>query len=238
MTTRTRSKIGSAVCGVAFLVGAIGSVRADDAKPVYPTMAPFEQYRMTSASEEIALSQSAAPTSISGDAGILTLGDHGYEATRKGTNGFVCLVQRSWASDFDDAEFWNPKLRGPICFNAAAARTILPGYLERTTWVIAGISKADMISRTGAELAAHRIPAPEPGAAAFMMSKQGYLGDVARHWHPHLMFFFAHADVPDWGASLHGSPVLAARDDTEHITTFFVLVPAWSDGTSAGMETH
>jgi hypothetical protein len=200
-------------------------------------MAPVEQYRAASASEEIALSRSAAPNSISGDASVLTLGDHGYETALKGKNGFVCLVQRSWAAGFDDAEFWNPKLRAPICFNPTAARTVLPAYLERTEWVIAGVSKADMIKRTSAGLAANRTATPDAGAVAFMMSKQGYLGDLAGHWHPHLMFFLAHADVADWGADLHGSPVFAARGDSAPITTFFVLVPTWSDGTSAA-EMH
>src|SRR5580658_10039974 len=170
MRTRRRPMIGAGVCGLAFLLGAAGSACADDAKPAYPAMAPVGQYRAASASEEIALSRSAAPTSISGDASVLTLGDHGYETTLKGRNGFVCLVQRSWAAGFDDAEFWNPKLRAPICFNPAAARTVLPAYLERSKWVIAGVSKADMIKRTGAELAANRIAMPEPGAVAFMMS--------------------------------------------------------------------
>ena len=236
MWTRGRSMIVPGVCGLAFLLGAIGPAWADDAKTTYPAMAPVEQYRVASASEEIALSRSAAPISISGDASVLTLGDHGYETTLKGKNGFVCLVERSWAAGFDDAEFWNPKLRGPICFNPAAARSVLPAYLERTEWVIAGVSRADMISRTSAELAANRIATPEPGAVAFMMSKQGYLGDAARHWHPHLMFFLAHADGGDWGAGFHGSPVFAARDDSE-LTTFFVLVPTWSDGTPA-VEMH
>jgi hypothetical protein len=238
METRRRSVIGPGVCGLALLLGAIGSARADDAKSAYPAMAPVEQYRVASASEEIALSQSAAPTSISGDASILTLGNHGYETALKGKNGFVCLVQRSWAAGFDDADFWNPKLRAPICFNRAAARTVLPAYLERTEWVIAGVSKADMINRTKAELAANRTATPEAGAMAFMMSKQGYLGDDAGHWHPHLMFFFAHTDVADWGADLRGSPVFAAQGDPEPVTTFFVLVPTWSDGTPGVMEAH
>jgi hypothetical protein len=238
MRTRRRPTVGLGVCGLTFLLGAIGSACADDAKPPYPTMAPVEQYRVASASEEILLSRSAAPTSISNDASVLTLGDHGYETTLKGKNGFVCLVQRSWAAGFNDAEFWNPKLRGPICFNPAAARTILPAYLERTQWAIAGVSKADMIKRSSAELAANRSAAPEPGAVAFMMSKQGYLGDLAGHWHPHLMFYQAHADVADWGADLHGSPVFAGRDDLDPITTFFVLVPTWSDGTPAVKEMH
>src|ERR1700719_3360102 len=238
MRTKRRPMIGPSVCGLAFLLGAIGSACADDAKPAYPAMAPVEQYRVASTSEEIALARSAAPASISGDASVLALGGHGYETARKGRNGFVCLVQRSWAAGFDDAEFWNPKLRSPICFNPAAARTVLPAYLERTEWVIAGVSKADMIKRTNAELAANRIATPEPGAVAFMMSKHGYLNDLAGHWHPHLMFYLAHTDVADSGADLHGSPVFAAHGDSGPITTFFVLVPTWSDGTPAVKEMH
>jgi hypothetical protein len=221
------------VWAVAFLLCAIGTACADDTKAGYPAMAPIQQYRLASASEEIALSRSAAPTSVSGHASILTLGDHGYETAVKGANGFVCLVERSWANDFDDTEFWNPKLRAPMCFNPAAASTVLPIYLKRTEWVIAGASKSDMIDRSRAELAAHRTVAPGPGAMSFMMSKQGYLGDTAGHWHPHLMFFLAHADGADWGANLDGSPVSAARGDQDPFMTFFILVPTWSDGTPA-----
>jgi hypothetical protein len=231
---------GPLLCGLALLFGAIGAVYADDATPAYPSMAPVEQYREASVSEEIELSRSAAPTSISGEASVLTLGDHGYQTTLKGTNGFTCLVERSWAARFSDPKFWDPKLRAPICFNPAGARTVLPAYLERTQWVIAGVSKADMIKRTSAELATNRIATPDRGAAAFMMSKRQYLGDVGGHWHPHLMFFFGgHPDVADWGADLPGSPVFASRsDDSDPITTFFVLVPAWSDGTPAMMTMH
>jgi hypothetical protein len=217
---------------------ALGTAWSDDSKTAYPSMAPIAQYRMASTAEEIALARSAAPTSISGEASIQVLGDHGYEMAAKGTNGFVCMVQRSWASAFDDAGFWNPKLRGPICFNAAAARTVLPAYLERTQWVIGGVSKADIMKRTSAELAASRIATPELGAMSYMMSKQGYLGDTAGHWHPHLMFFFAHVAGADWGADMRGSPIFAARDDSESITTFFVLVPTWSDGTPATTDMH
>jgi hypothetical protein len=226
------------MCRLAFLLGAIGSARADEAKPAYPVMAPIEQYRAPSASAEIALARSAAPTSISGDAGVLTLGVHGYEAAAKGKNGFICLVWRSWAAGFDDAEFWNPKLRAPICLNPAAARTVLPAYLEKTEWAIAGASKSEMIDRIKAELAANRLATPVPGAMAFMMSKQGYLGDLVGHWHPHLMFFLARTDGADWGADLHGSPVFAAQGEPEPTTTFIVPVPAWSDGTPAVLGTH
>jgi hypothetical protein len=224
------------VVGLALLFGAIGSAGADDAKPSYPAMAPLAQYQTASPADEAALARSAAPASISGDAEVMTLGPHGYETAAKGKNGFVCLVERSWGANFDDPVFWNPKIRGPICFNPAAARTVVPEYLERTKWVLAGTSKSDMIARTRAALAANTFVAPADGAMCYMLSKQQYLSDSGGHWHPHLMFFVAHTDAEAWGANLKGSPVISAPESPEPVTTFMVPVTKWSDGTSAVME--
>jgi hypothetical protein len=214
----------------------VGTAGADGAKPAYPVKAPDGEYRM-SMPEEIAMSRSAAPPSISGDATILILGDHGYDTAAKGRSGFVCLVERSWGAGLDDAEFWNPKIRGPICFNPAAARSVLPAYLKRTELVFAGISRLELIDRSKADPAANRIIPPEAGAMSFMLSKQQNLGDSAGHWHPHLMFF-DRSDEVDWGANLNGSPIMAARGVPDPFTTFFVSVPAWSDGTPVAMSKH
>ena len=140
-------------------------------------MAQIGQYHVASSAEEIALARSAAPKSISADAEVLTLGDHGYETAVKGKNDFTCVVERSWATDFDDPQFWNPKLRAPICFNSAAARTVLASYLERTKWVLAGLSQTAMLERTKSAIAAKTFLMPAPGAMCFMMSKQGYLNE-------------------------------------------------------------
>ena len=118
---------------LAVVVGTVGCAQAAD----YPSAPPLAQYRMDPA-EEIAMARSAAPPAISGQAEILVLGARGYETAIKGTSGFVCLVQRGWANDFDAPEFWSPKVRGPICFNPPAARTVVPSYLKRTEWVLAG----------------------------------------------------------------------------------------------------
>jgi hypothetical protein len=227
--------------GAVGIVCAIGSAVAGDAKSPYPVMAPIAQYRIASAAEEVALARSAAPPSISADAEVLTLGERGYESAAKGNNGFVCMVWRSWAASFDDKQFWNPKIRGPICLNPAAVRSVLPGYLERTKWVLTGISRSDMLDRTKAELAAKTYVLPESSALSYMMSKQQYVSDAGGpggHWHPHLMFFVAHTDAAAWGADLGGSPIVSAQGDPEPVTTFMIPVAKWSDGTSAAMEAH
>ena len=116
---------------------------AQSAKTSYPSMPPLDQYLMER-SAEIALARSAAPESISRDAEVLVLGRHGYESADKGKNGFVCMVERSWTAGIDDPDFWNPKLRAAICFNAPAARTYLPITIKKTELVLAGRSKAQM----------------------------------------------------------------------------------------------
>jgi len=84
------------------------SAEAQEKTTPYPKMAPVEQYLMDR-DAEIALARSAAPASVSNDAEILLLGRHGYETAVKGTNGFVCVVQRSWTAGIDDPDFWTSK---------------------------------------------------------------------------------------------------------------------------------
>jgi hypothetical protein len=232
-------------CGLAFLSCAIGSVEAQNARPGYPAMAPLSQYLLVNAADEIALARSAAPPSISADADVLTLSSQGYKTAIKGNNGFVCLVERSWATGFADAEFWNPKFRAPICYNRAAARTVLPGYIERTGWVLAGVSTSEMIARTRVEFSANTFMLPEAGAMSYMMSKQAHLHDADGHWHPHVMFYLANTVAASWGANLDGSPIFAdgsaifaQEGSPEPVTTFFVPVTKWSDGMPETMEAH
>jgi hypothetical protein len=236
-TGGVRWTLAAAVCAAIFLFGSIGRVAAlDENKNSFPSMAPVEQYRMTSRSDEIALARSAAPASISSDAEILVLGDRGYESAVKGKNGFVCLVERSWFASFDDAEFWNPKVRSPICLNARAASTVLSVDMQKTQWALAGLSKAEMLARTRSSARAHQAPAP--GSMAYMMSKQGHLSDAVGHWHPHLMFFQPHTALSDWGAGLPDSPVLGQEGGPNEATVFFVPLGKWSDGTSVSMDAH
>jgi hypothetical protein len=225
------------VCALALLLGTVRPVPAQDGNDAQaPSMAPIAQYRIGSRSEEIALARSAAPASISGKAEVMVLGDRGYETAVKGKNGFVCLVERSWFASFTDPQFWNSRIRGPDCLNPAAVSTVLPANLERTQWVLAGVSKAEMLTRTKSSAAARQAPAP--GAMGYMMSKQGHLSDVDGHWHPHLMFFQPHTALSAFGANLPGSPLLGQEGGAGEATVLFVPVSKWSDGTSASMETR
>jgi len=209
-----------------------GLARAQTAAPdKYPMMAPAAQYLIANRQDEIALSRSAAAPSISANATVLVLGPHGYETAVTGANGWVCFVERSWAANFDDAEFWNPKSRGPNCFNPIAVRTELPRLLKRTEWVMAGVSKAQMMERTKAAIADGTFKGPEPGALTYMMSKLGYLGDdAAGPWLPHLMFFVPRGQAASWGAGKDGSPFIGDDGLELDTTTFLLPVRRWSDG--------
>ena len=209
--------------------------RAADGKTPYPCMAPVDQYLIADRNTEIALARSAAPETISHDATVLILGQHGYETAIEGKNGFVCVVERGWMSPADAPEFWNPKLRGPICFNPPAARSVLPTTYKRTEMVLAGKTKAEIIDGNKAAFEKGELPALEPGAMSYMMSKEAYLTDDGGHNLAHLMFYTPPLDAAVWGADLPKSPVMLIRQfkGAQPIDVFIVPVGRWSDGTPA-----
>jgi hypothetical protein len=202
------------------------------AKSAYPAMAPVDEYLLPR-DTEVSLARSAAPPSISAAAEVLVLGRSGYETAAQGRNGFVCLVERSWGAATGDPGFWNPKVRGPLCLNPAAVRTVLPVYLMKTQLVLAGKPREALVRALAAAFDRKDLPSLAPGAMSYMLAKRQYLGDHAKQWHPHLMFFVSGDAARSWGADLPGSPVMAQNDPEERMTIFFVWVGKWSDGTPA-----
>jgi hypothetical protein len=207
----------------------------------YANMAPIEQYMITDRNAEIAMARSAAPPAISDDATIMVLGRGGFEIAAEGKNGFVCLVERSWNAPFDLPEFWNPKIRGPVCYNPPAARSLLPAVVKRATLAMAGVPKPAMLDAIKAAVARKELPRPEAGAMSYMMSRQQYLGDDGGSWTPHLMFHIPKTDGATWGANLPRSPVMLDTVHTEMPepeTVFMVAAGAWSDGTPFAQGQH
>jgi hypothetical protein len=221
----------------------IGTALAQPKDVPYRKMAPIEQYLISDRQAEIALARSAAPSSISGGATVMVLTAHGYETAVKGTNGFVCLVDRSWQSPLDDPEFWNPKIRSPVCLNPQAARSVLPLQQKVTELVMAGSSRPDIIARL--KLIVHKSDySPETGAMSYMMSKEQHLNDRDAHWHPHVMFYLpGMIDAAALGANLPSAAVFGGPQDLPGggrmpVGIFFVPVDKWSDGTSAAVHDH
>ena len=224
-------------------------VQAQARNTQYLHMAPIEQYLMDRTAE-IALARSAAPEAISRDATVLVLGQHGYETAIQGKNGFVCMVERGWVGVLDWPELWNPKIRGADCLNPPAAQSILPLAQMRTEMLLAGHTRGEIIDRIKAALSKKEVPALEPGAMGYMMSKDSYLTDEDDHNGPHLMFFIPATDAAAWGASLPGSPVGSVPywffsektsrefDGLPPIRIFTVGLSKWSDGTDAHAHQH
>jgi len=239
-----RNRSIAVACFVLALVFALVTPRrmhGQDSKNPYPSMAPLEQYLMADRNAEIALARSAAPPSVAKDATVMVLGKHGYETAVEGTNGFVCVVGRAWEDKFDSLQFWNPKNRGPACFNPQAARSVLPITFLRTKFALAGQSKEEIHESMKAAVERNDLPTVEPGAMVYMLSKQGHLNDFAGHWLPHLMFYVPLKDAMTWGAGAPDSPILVNNHfngDPEPVTEFLVPVSKWSDGTPADTGGH
>ena len=198
-----------------------------------PTRGPIAPYLMPDRQTETVLARSAAPPSIAAKAEVLLLTSHGFETAVKGTNGFVCLVERSWASPFNDTEFWNPKERGPDCYNPPAARTEIPQLLQEAQWALAGLNRQQMEERTKAAFADHTFRSPEPGAFGFMLSNKGYLNHAHGPWYPHLMFFIPRDQVASWGPDVENSPTQSVDRGPYLSTLIMVPVLTWSDGSPA-----
>ena len=238
MFTKT---IALQVLAASVVLGASGQDLAQVAAAKYPHRAPISEYLISDPQTEIALARSAAPAPIAAEATVLVLTAQGYQTAVKGKNGFVCLVERSWMGPVDSQEFWNPHMRGPVCFNPAAARSVLPITYRRTEFALGGLSRSQLIAKMKDLVAQHALPAVQVGAMSYMMSKDGQLGDAVGHWHPHLMFYSTRSDGSDWGADVEGSPVLLNpqfQGAPEPLATFIVRVPNWSDGAPAAQHPH
>jgi hypothetical protein len=209
--------------------------QAPNANP-YPTMAPIAQYLMPSAAAEIALARTGAPSSISAHAKVLVLTKHGYVVGAEGTNGWICVVGRSWTAGLDDPEFWNWRGLGPGCLNPPAVRSVLPQYLARTKWAIAGDTREEIAAKAKAAYADHQFTDPAPASLALMLSKEGYLLGADGPWRPHVMPFVAYDQLSTWGVGFKGSPVFGPAISTfrpyEPIT-IAIPVSHWSDGSPA-----
>jgi hypothetical protein len=149
------------------------------------------------------------------------------------------LVERGW-SHLNIPTFWNLKIQDPVCYNAAASRTVLFYTLKRTTLALSGATEAQIEQMMLDAVTAKTLPTAAPDSIAYMMSKRQYISDDAKSWFPHLMFFMPQADAANvgesWGADRLRSPVVYdPHSDVLHEpwARFFIPVSHWSDGSPA-----
>lgn len=196
----------------------------------------FAPYLMADRSAEVVLARSAAPANVSDSAAVLVMTRTGFVEAARGTNGFTCLVVRSFSGSTSDPGFWNPRVRAPHCFNPPASRTVLPVMLKRAEWILNGVSPRELDARTQRAYAAGEFQMPGAGAMAYMLSHQQHLLDADPHWLPHLMFYYDKSmPAGAWGAGGMTSPVIdaSAGDPQSPVLTLLIPVRQWSDGTPA-----
>jgi hypothetical protein len=173
---------------------------------------------------------------VSQKATVLVLTPKGYIEAARGTNGFTCVVMRSFAAAPDDPDFWNPRVRAPHCFNPPAVRTVLPAMLAQIDWALAGATAAELNARIKQAYAAKRLTMPAAGAMAYMLSPKQRLSDADPHWMPHLMFYYDRAlKATTFGAGGMTAPIIdaSAGDPTGPMQVLYIPTRTWSDGTPA-----
>ncbi len=192
-------------------------------------------YLMPDRGAEVALARSAAPASISGAATVLVLTRTGFVEAALGTNGFTCMVLRSFLGRIGDPDTWHASIRAPNCYNPPAVRTVVPELLKRTEWVMSGVSQAEIGTRTDQAYASHQYPMPAPGAMTYMLSHEQHLAEADPHWMPHLMFFYDKSLGAAWGAGDEKMPIIQGSTGEGHSPVVVLLIPVrqWSDGTTA-----
>ena len=115
---------------------------------------------------------------------------------------------------------------------------------ERAALVMSGLKAEEVARRLKEEFRSGTLKQPEPGAMAYMLSRQQSLTIGPNPaWKPHVMFYQpATADASQFGVSQEANaPVTETPHDPT--TGFIVLIPVprWSDGTpyvAAGQHQH
>src|ERR1700685_947643 len=144
---------------------------------------------------QVELALSAAPTEVSSKAAVYILGPKGYEKIREGTNGFSCLIERSFAGTTQTSS-------APACFDAEGSRTLMLTYLRREEMRAEGKSEAEIKDDIAKGFEEGRFKAPGPGFL-YMMSNENYVYDdqskESGFVPPHLMFYAPYKTAKDLG---------------------------------------
>lgn len=189
----------------------------------YPPLAAY----MMAPEAEIALARSAAPENVSARATVKILSKTGYRVAAEGDNGFVCMVLRGWAApSFTPTRerqlVYDAQLRAPICFDPAAARTVLPLQELRAKLGMAGKDPDAIAQEVTLAYAQGKLPKMESVAFAYMWSADQNLGPEAGAWRPHMMIYAPYYTNAMLGGNDFGGSLPFVGDDEG--TPFAVIV--------------
>jgi hypothetical protein len=144
---------------------------------------------------QIELALSAAPKEVSSKASVYILGPKGYEKVREGTNGFTCLVERSFKGTTQTSS-------APACFDAEGSRTLMLTYLRKEELRSEGKSEQEIKDDIQKGYEDGRFKVAGIGFL-YMMSDENYVYDDQSQQSgfvpPHLMFYAPYKTAKDLG---------------------------------------
>jgi hypothetical protein len=189
--TRWKTASFASLLSVALLSG---SSAAQD-KANEPTREVHTIDAITPRERQIELALSAAPIEVSSKAAVYVLGPKGYEKARDGTNGFTCLIERSFSGRTQTSS-------APACFDAEGSGSIVLAYLRREELRAEGRSEADIKDDISKGYKDGRFKVPGPGFL-YMMSNENYVynseSKKSGFVPPHLMFYAPYKSAKDIG---------------------------------------
>src|ERR1700677_1427743 len=215
------------------LIGVLSSGAAAQDTPQEPTREVHLVTASTPRERQIELALSAAPIEVSSKATVYVLGLKGYEKAREGTNGFSCLIERSFKGTTQTSS-------APACFDAEGSRTIMLAYLRREELRAQGKSEAEIKDDIAQGYKDGRFKGPGPGFL-YMMSNENYVYDSESKESgfapPHLMFYAPYKTAQDVGyESVSGTmvPHLTTGSGIGEESLFVVFAKKPSQGDSTG----
>jgi hypothetical protein len=226
----------TALTGVLSISALSGNAAAADAAPE-PSREVHLVTAATPPDRQIAMALQAAPAEVSSKAAVYVLGSKGYEKARDGTNGFSCLIERSFVGTTQTSS-------APACFDAQGSGTMMVAYLRREELRALGKSEAQIKDDIAKGYEDGRLKVPGPGFL-YMMSKENYVYDSQSKQSgfvpPHLMFYEPYKtakEVEYESISPTMVPYLTQPGGPEALIVVLVRDPPDGNGPSGDSHTH
>ncbi|HEX8818271.1 MAG TPA: hypothetical protein VF753_22465 [Terriglobales bacterium] len=193
------NKLVVSLLASAIAIPLAAETRTPDPNPAADSQKPTRKVHLLTAStprdRQIELCLSAAPAEVSSKATIYVLGPKGYEKAREGTNGFSCLIERSFKDSVETSS-------APACFDAEGSGTLMLTYLRREELRAQGKSEPEIKDDIAQGFKDGRFKVPGPGFL-YMMSNENYVYNSESKQSgfvpPHLMFYAPNKTAKDVG---------------------------------------
>lgn len=166
---------------------------------------------------EMRAALAAGPPAIAAGAGVYVLTATGYELARASTNGFHCLVERSFPGAFE-----------PQCFDAEGSRTLLQATLLTAKLRGEGRPEPAVRAAVAAAWASGELRPPSRPGVNYMLHPDNRVpvdpeGTTIVPYGPHLMFYVPYLRNADLGSD--GSPGAPTFVVNEGQPNAYAIVP-------------